>query len=385
MANVQMICQNFTMITVFADKYLYNIANLLPENCELKLFSPSKGLPEDLDGADALLIRTVTEIDRALVNRLPESLKFIATGSAGTDHVNLQLLKDRKIAFADAAGCNSRSVAEYVATALLLWTEDTAKTPESLTVGIIGKGHAGTQVNDLLQSLGMNTICYDPPKEKREEGFESAGLEEVLSADILSFHTPLEHRGVFATYHWLDEDKLASRNFDLIINTSRGGVINEQVLLKAYIKGSVENFIIDVWENEPLFNDLIAKNAFIKTPHIAGYSKQSKLRASKMIVESLCRHFELEIPAYEMEGADEEFSLSNASLKSAQLKDILCKIHPIKEYEKGLKHLIGLPPQKKGPAFNKLRSEFPLRTEYKHLSLPGFLTKEYPVIKKLGS
>src|SRR6056297_2841177 len=101
-----MICQNFTMITVFADKYLYNIANLLPENCKLKLFSPSKGLPDDLDGADALLIRTVTEIDRALVNRLPESLKFIATGSAGTDHVNLQLLKDRKISFADAAGCN---------------------------------------------------------------------------------------------------------------------------------------------------------------------------------------------------------------------------------------------------------------------------------------
>lgn len=373
------------MITVFADKYLYNIENLLPDECNLKLFSPDEGLPENLDGADALLIRTVTEIDRNLINRLPESLQFIATGSAGTDHVNRELLKKRDIAFSDAAGCNSRSVAEYVATALLLWTEETAKTLDSLKVGIIGKGHAGTQVNNLLQSLGVKTICYDPPKEKREENFESASLEEVLSADILSFHTPLEHRGVYATYHWLDEKKLGGRKFDLVINTSRGGVVDEQVLLNAFIKGNVENFVIDVWENEPLFNDLIAKNAFIKTPHIAGYSRQSKLRASKMIADALCLHFELEIPEFELEGPDEAFNFSASSLKSAQLTEVLCKIHPIKDYEKGLKRLIGLPPQKKGPGFNKLRSEFPLRTEYQYLTLPDFLEKEYPIIQKLGS
>jgi erythronate-4-phosphate dehydrogenase len=373
------------MITVIADKYLYNIENLLPDNCKLKLFNPSDGLPDDINGADALLIRTVTEIDRRTVNRLPESLKFIATGSAGTDHVNIQLLEDKNITFANAAGCNSRSVAEYVATALLLWTEDTAKTPESLTVGIIGKGHAGTQVNDLLQSIGINTICYDPPKQKREENFESAGLEEVLSADVLTFHTPLEHRGVYATYHWLDEEKLGSRHFELIINTSRGGVIDEQQLLKAHIKGAVESFIIDVWENEPLFNDLIARNAFIKTPHIAGYSRQSKLRASTMIVDSLCRHFDLPLPDREMDKNNEQFSISNTNLKSAQLSEILCKIHPIKDYEKGLKRLIGLPPQKKGPAFNQLRSEFPLRTEFRYLTLPDFLEKEYPIIQKLGS
>lgn len=379
-----MIYQIITMVTVFADKYLYNIEKLLPESCNLKLYSPSKGLPEDLEGADALLVRTVTEIDRNLISRLPDSLKFIATGSAGTDHVDRQLLENREIAFADAAGCNSRSVAEYVATALLLWMEDTAQTPESLKIGIIGKGHAGTEVNNLLEKFGINTVCYDPPKEKREEHFRSATLEEVLSADILTFHTPLEHRGIFATYHWLDEDKLGAHKFDLIINTSRGGVIDEQALLKAYIKGTVNNFIIDVWENEPLFNDLIANHAFIKTPHIAGYSRQSKLRASQMIVDSLCRYFDLEAPDFEMESPDEEFDLSNGKLKSTQLTDVLCKIHPIKDYEEGLKRLIGLPPQKKGPGFNKLRSEFPLRTEYKYLTIPDFLTKEFPIIRQLA-
>lgn len=379
-----MIYQNITMITVFADKYLYQIENLLPESCNLKLYSPSDGLPEDLEGADALLIRTVTEIDRSLVNRLPENLKFIATGSAGSDHIDHQLLENRQIAFADAAGCNSRSVAEYVATALLLWMEEAARTPESLTVGIVGKGHVGTEVNKLLNSFGINTVCYDPPKEKREDNFRSADLEEVLSSDILTFHTPLEHRGLFATYHWLDENKLGARKYDLIINTARGGVINEQALLKAFIKGTVENFIIDVWENEPIFNDLIAEQAFIKTPHIAGYSRQSKLRASQMIVDALCRHFDLDAPDFELDSQDEEFNISNSSLKSARLTDILCKIHPIKDYEKGLQRLIGLPPQKKGPGFNKLRSEFPLRTEFKYLAIPDFLAKEFPIIRQLA-
>lgn len=373
------------MITVFADKYLYNIEKLLPESCNLKLYNPSQGIPEDLDNADALLIRTVNKIDRNLINRLPESIQFIATGSAGTDHVDRKLLKKMNIAFADAAGCNSRSVAEYVATALLLWMDDSARIPDSLTVGIIGMGNAGSEVDKLLNSLGVKTICYDPPKEKREETFTSASLEEVLSADILTFHTPLEHRGVFSTYHWLDEDKLDAKNFELIINTARGGVINEQSLLKAYIKGSVDNFIIDVWENEPIFNDLIAENAFLKTPHIAGYSRQSKLRATQMIVGSLCSHFEMDRPDTELNPNNEGLHLTNNSLKSARLSEILCKIHPIREYEKGLKRLIGLPPQKKAPGFNTLRSEFPLRNEYRHLSLPDFLLQEFPLIRTLSS
>ncbi|MDX1585427.1 MAG: 4-phosphoerythronate dehydrogenase [Balneolaceae bacterium] len=373
------------MITVFADKYLYNIEELLPESCSLKLYNPSKGLPENLDHADALLIRTVTEINRDLINRLPESMKFIGTGSAGTDHVNVDLLKEKDIAFADAAGCNSRSVAEYVATALLLWMEDSAKTPESITVGIIGKGHAGSEVHSLLENLGIDTVCYDPPKEKREQDFTSASLEEVMSTDILTFHTPLEHRGVFSTYHWLDEEKLDAHKFDLIINTSRGGVIDEQALLKSFIRGSVGDFIIDVWENEPLFNDLIAENAFIKTPHIAGYSRQSKLRATQMIVDALCRHFEIDQPEKATNAADEKLQITNNSLKSAQLTDVLCKMHPIKEYENGLKRLIGLPPQKKGPGFNTLRSEFPLRTEFRYLNIPDYLSREFPVVQKLGS
>lgn len=380
-----MIYQNIIMITIFADKYLYNISKFLPEDCELNLYNPADGLPKNLEGADALLIRTVTQVDEPLIKRLPESIQFIATGSAGTDHVNKKLLNKKNIAFADAAGCNSRAVAEYIATSVLLWSDNSDRKLNSLTAGIIGKGHVGTEVNKLLKNLGINTICYDPPKEEREESFKSASLQDVLSADILTLHIPLKRKTDYPTYHWLDEKKLEVNNFDLVINTARGGVINEQALLKAYIYGSVKSFIIDVWENEPIFNDLIAENAFIKTPHIAGYSKQSKLRASKMIADALCEHFSLEPPEYEIGESAEPFNISSSSLQSARLSEVLCQIHPVKDYEKELSHLIGLPPEEKGRKFNKLRSEFPLRNEYQYMDMPDFLAKAHPVLKKLGS
>lgn len=373
------------MITVFADKYLYNIDKFLPDDCDLNLFNPADGLPDSLEGADALLIRTVINFDEHQISKLPDSVQFIATGSAGTDHVNKTLLEERDITFADAAGCNSRSVAEYVATALLLWSDEFEGKLSTLTAGIIGKGHAGAEVNVLLNNLGIETLCYDPPKEEKEENFKSAGIEDLLSADILTFHTPLEKNGKHPTYHWLDDKKLSSRNYELVINTARGGVIDEQALLKSFINGTVKSFVIDVWENEPVFNDLIAENAFIKTPHIAGYSKQAKLRASKIIAESLCRHFSLEMPDYEIKESVDQFDLSSSSLQSAKLSEVLSQIHPVLDYENEFVKLIGVPPTEKGIKFNKLRSEFPLRNEYKYLKVPDYIAEEHPIIKQLGS
>ncbi|MFW6157438.1 MAG: 4-phosphoerythronate dehydrogenase, partial [Balneolaceae bacterium] len=107
------------MITVLADKYLRNLENFLPENVNLLRYDPDKGLPCNLlSGADAMLIRTVTRINADTLPEIPDSLSFIGTGSAGTDHVDIPWLKARGIHFASAAGCNARSVAEYVATGL---------------------------------------------------------------------------------------------------------------------------------------------------------------------------------------------------------------------------------------------------------------------------
>ncbi|HKK45138.1 MAG TPA: NAD(P)-dependent oxidoreductase, partial [Balneolaceae bacterium] len=258
------------MINVLADQYLHNIQSYLPENINLILFDPTKRLPPELSYAEAMLVRTVININAQTMSEIPASLKFIGTASAGTDHVDIDYLQKNGVRFADAAGCNARSVAEYVATALLIWAETRKKDLSKLSMGIVGVGHVGTQVVKLLEKLGITTIPYDPPRSLRENNFDSATLDELLSADMLSFHTPLTYKGDYPTFHWLDKEKLTGREFQLVINSSRGGVIDEKELLKSIKAGNVRDIIIDVWENEPEFSLTTAQKAFIKTPHIAG-------------------------------------------------------------------------------------------------------------------
>lgn len=375
------------MITVWADKYLRAIDSYLPDEVALHLFDPEDGLPNpgDLQHAQALLIRTVNSVNEDTWEQIPPKLEFIGTGSAGTDHVDQFFLQAHDISFADAGGCNARSVAEYVATTLLIWAENNQINLENKSLGIIGVGHVGTEVNAILEPLGLEIILYDPPKAKRDKKFVSVDLTQVLAADILSFHTPLTKTGDYPTFHWLNKDKLAKENFDLIINTARGGVIDEIALLDALKNGKVIDAILDVWEGEPCFNDDVARSATIRTPHIAGYSKQAKHRASQLVAASLCRHFDLDYPDSESQDCpNTQIQIPEFKSTNYSLSEILSFAHPIYEYETELVKLIGLPSKNKGYRFNKLRAEFPLRDEFGYLSLPSAILEEYPVFQKLG-
>lgn len=370
------------MITVFADKYLYKIDECLPEEAELHLFDPDAGIPEPdiLEGAEALLIRTVNRIDKETVKRLPDSIRFLATASAGFDHMDKNALKERDITFAHAPGCNARSVGEYVITALLLWADEKEIDIKEKTVGIVGVGHTGTEVLALLDRMGIPSVCYDPPRQQRDPDFKTADLAELLACDILTFHTPLTRVGSHPTRHWLDAGKLAGRSFDLIVNAARGGVVDEQALLESRYAGGIGDYILDVWENEPVFNDEVAKHAFIKTPHIAGYSKQAKIGASKMVADALCKHFGLDAT----DPAQSETTSINFSDHNNSLSRILTSIHPIRKYERELILLIGLEAEKKSAGFNRLRAEFPLRDEFEHVKIPEDLIDSFPILSKLG-
>ncbi len=369
------------MITIFADKHLYKLDSFLPPNVQLNYYDPQNGLPEQMDGIDALLIRTVTKIDAVSLARIPESLKFIGTGSAGRDHVDTQLLREKGITFASAAGCNARAVAEYVATALLIWADEKSRNLSECSVGIVGAGHVGSSLKNILGRLNISVVVYDPPRELRDPHFVSAGIEDVLRTDILTFHTPLTPAGTHPTLNWLDSEKLYGRSFDLIINTSRGGVVNEQAVLSAHAEGKVKDMIIDVWDGEPVFNDELARRAFIKTPHIAGYSVQAKLNASRIIAEKLMECFKLSLPdthAYPQAATQADIPDSVQSIS-----DALACIHPILDYQKGLTGLIGTEPPQKRIGFNKLRTGFPLRNEYAAMDVPDLILDYYPSLKAL--
>ncbi|NIT61163.1 MAG: hypothetical protein GWN00_34655 [Aliifodinibius sp.] len=370
------------MINILADQYLYNIQSYLPESVNLQLFDPAEGLPGDVEKAHALLIRTVIPINKETLPNIPKNLRFIGTGSSGTDHVDRQYLIENNIHLADAAGCNARSVAEYIATSLILWTEKRNRDLTSLSAGIIGVGHAGSEVINILNKIGLQTVAYDPPRDQRDPDFSTVSLNKVLSCDILTFHTPLNKKSKYPTYHWLDQEKLKGRTFDLIINSARGGVVDEKALLAAMKKGIIRDIIIDTWENEPKIHLETTGAAFLKTPHIAGYSVQAKENASKFIADKLINVFELDYPVQANATGNITFNKNLSQIDS--LSSLLTDLHPIKEYEKRLADIVRDHPEKRGELFNKLRAEFPLRHQFAQIHLPKTYFSRFPVMRELG-
>lgn len=362
---------------ILADKYLYEINSFLPDNVHLHLFDPSDGLPKEVCEYDSLLIRTVTRINPST---LPERgrLRFIGTATAGFDHVDRDYLNECGIHFATSAGCNANAVGLYVATVLLRWTDIKNLNLRELKVGIVGCGHTGSSVRSHLESLGVTVACFDPPKEIREPEFRSVDTDELLKCDILTFHTPLtyDENEEYPTRYICGHEWLRN-GFKMIINAARGEVVDEKALYTAKQEGIVEDYILDVWEGEPAFSDSIAQNAFIATPHIAGYSIESKLRASKIVVNHMLRFFQKEDDGIvnQNEIISEKKNLDNrsesskrmASLsKNVELKELSDKMWEqsnIEYYDRKMRGLCGLDAPVKAKSFATLRSETKLRSE----------------------
>lgn len=346
-------------MNVLADQHLYKIRELIPQGVEVSLFDPENGLPGETPGFDALLIRTVTKINPQTLPRAG-NLKFIGTATAGTDHLDTEHIEQLGIRWANSKGCNAQAVAEYVVTGLYKWAKEKHEDAVQKKIGIVGCGAAGGSVLKLLQKLGCQTVAYDPPKAGREPEFHSAPLDELLSCDVLTFHTPLTRDGTYPTFHLCDNTWLA-RGFDLIINSARGGVVKETDLVGALNSGQVRDFILDVWEGEPVFSDGMARNAFIATPHIAGYSREAKWRASEMIVQQMCEFFGIPAPSVESPGQYDPGDLISKDLSFA---GFLWKNHKIDLYDRELRKLIGLENHRKSAGFAKLRSETETRFEF---------------------
>lgn len=366
------------MLKILADKNIYKLDQFLNQNVDLTTFDPNDSLP-GLETYDTLFVRTVTKLNSKVLERIPESLKLIGTGSSGSDHIEKKYFKSKGVHVIDAKGSNADAVSEYVITSLLLWSIKREKKLTSLKVGIIGAGATGSAVAGQLSRFEISFLSYDPPREQRDKNFSSASLKDILDCDILTFHVPLEREGDHPTFHWLDASKLSSNSFELIINASRGGVIDELALLKAVRENTVSDIIIDVWEGEPDFNTAIAEAAFIATPHIAGYSEQAKLNASKMLVEQFSDFFEIEVPDSSELYQSKEINLAELNYTAYEL---LLRLHPLREYDADLRNL-NLRPDK-SILFQKLRTDRPYRYEYPYISMDKTFLDEFKVLKKLG-
>lgn len=238
----------------------------------------------DLEHADALIVRSVTQVNSGLLGGT--SVQFVGTATIGTEHLHHDWLIQQGIAVADAAGCNSRSVAEYLLAALLELRRLGHLTIPGGTIGIIGMGRIGTLVANMAAMLGLHVVPHDPPRSQRD-GFPSATLQQALGCDVVTLHVPLVSEGEHPTHHLLDGPRFAMlQGGSTLINTSRGGVVDVPELVAGLNKG-VFQAVVDVWEGEPEIPVDLASNATIITPHIAGYSFEGKLRGTEMMADAL--------------------------------------------------------------------------------------------------
>lgn len=246
---------------------------------EVEYLAGSEISRSDVADADILIVRTRTHCDARLLEGSP--VKLVVTATIGYDHIDTPWLEHHGIQWTNCPGCNASSVRQYVHNSLLA----TGNLITGLTVGVVGVGHVGTLVADDLEESGMMVMRCDPPKG------EPFTIDEIArEADIITFHTPLTHDGDCPTFHLADESFFKSlRKHPVVINSSRGEVVDNNALVSALDSGQVSQAIIDTWESEPNINLDLLSRALIATPHIAGYSADGKANATRMSLEAVCR------------------------------------------------------------------------------------------------
>ncbi|MGN0282421.1 MAG: 4-phosphoerythronate dehydrogenase [Prevotella sp.] len=243
---------------------------------------------DDVRDADALVVRTRTRCDRHLLEG--SKVRFVATATIGIDHLDTQWLDSAGIRWVNCPGCNASSVGQYLLTSLISLQRDHGIQLSQATLGIVGLGHVGREVKAVGERLGMRIIVNDP-------FLDMPGLVNLdticRESDIITFHVPLTFNGPYPTYHLADRDFLMSirHRGAVVVNTSRGGIIDEKALLESMHDGVVGHAIIDTWENEPDINHELLREAYIATPHIAGYSADGKVNADNMVLDALCSFF----------------------------------------------------------------------------------------------
>ena len=274
---------------VIIDKGIPFLEGVFPPEIDVRYLSPEDITPEAVRCADALFVRTRTQINKELLHG--SNVRFVATATIGLDHIDQDYCREAGIRWVSCPGCNAQAVCDYVEEAI-----SSIKSGENaLTIGIVGYGHVGKLVAQMAQRQGYQVLLSDPPL-----GI-GMSLEQLAPlCDVLTFHTPLTREGEHLTYHLCDETilRLCKPN-TLLINAARGGVIDEQALLSCLspLASSPHRLIasIDCWENEPNLNQELLKKVDLASFHIAGYSIQGKMNASEMCLRAFCEFFSLPI------------------------------------------------------------------------------------------
>ena len=370
------------VVKVTVDSDIPFIKGLLEPFAEVQYLKGSDIKRDLIADSDALIIRTRTKCNSELLSG--SKVKFIASATIGSDHVDLEWCKESGIYFTNAAGCNAWGVVQYVLTSIFYLYDKAEESPERKVLGIVGAGNVGERLASLAKSLGFKVLRCDPPLKSllkkdplyfspevasvRDEGMpfrvdrsdvSEGDFYELMSvlnlSDIVSLHVPLNPSTINMAN---DEFFKSMKDGAIFINSSRGEVVSEESLVRYRDKFS--GIVLDVWKGEPQLNKNLLTFADITTPHIAGYSLQGKINASVVSLNNFGRFFGIEtLSKLEIEYPEPKklrFVPLRESDPYINLSNLIFSLYDIGEDSKALKENPDL--------FESLRNGYNYRDEY---------------------
>jgi len=264
-------------------------------------------IAEKIGNFQVVVVRGRTKLSRELIEKA-DKCKIIARVGVGLDNIDQEAAKEKNIRVINAVEGATTAVAELVIGLMLSMAREIPRADREIRngnwikkelagselkgkyLGIIGLGNIGKRLGRLTRALNMNIIGYDvvPIDEEfsKEVGLMKADLGTLLSsADYVSLHVPL----LDSTHHMINAEKLKlMKNTARIINTSRGGVIDEEALYNSLKEGNIAGAALDVFEVEPATgNKLTTLPNFVATPHMGAQTKEAQLLAANIIAEKI--------------------------------------------------------------------------------------------------
>ncbi|KEZ78666.1 hydroxyacid dehydrogenase [Salinisphaera hydrothermalis] len=259
--------------------------------------------------ARAIIVRNRTQVDGELLQAAPQ-LRAVGRLGVGLDNIDLDACKTRDVRVLPATGANDVAVAEYVIAAALMLRRGAYEHRASMqagdwprsaliglevsgaTMGLVGFGGIARKVAVRAKALGMRVIAHDPNLSPHDECWAEYDAEPmdfkslVAESDVISLHVPL----VAGTRHLIDAAALARmKSSAVIVNSARGGVIDDAALADALAEGTIAAAALDVFEDEPLPAGSVyaSLDNVLLTPHIAGVTVQSNVRVSQVTVDNV--------------------------------------------------------------------------------------------------
>ncbi|WP_207809798.1 MULTISPECIES: 4-phosphoerythronate dehydrogenase PdxB [unclassified Pseudomonas] len=343
-----------------------------------------------VEHADVLLVRSVTNVNRALLDG--SKVRFVGTCTIGTDHLDLDYFTEAGICWSSAPGCNARGVVDYVLGSLMTLAEIEGADLTQRTYGVVGAGEVGGRLIKVLKGLGWNVKVCDPPSQAAEGG-DYVSLEQIIEqCDVISLHTPLTRSGDSATWHLFDQQRLQQlKQGAWLINAARGPVVDNVALREVLLEREDLQAVLDVWEKEPEVDPALAELCVLATPHIAGYSLDGKQRGTAQIYQAYCA-FSGQPAAIQLSDLLPATWLSEVSLHGdsdpAWALAMLCRgvYDPRRDDADFRRSLVGNVAEQRA-AFDVLRKQYPVRREIEGLKvrIEGDAPRLRQIVAALGA